>query len=83
MRPKSGAGGGGVHQRDVVVHVDRQHLQSVQLDQGPGVAALLGVSLLHERLGLGGILAFVMILLGSWLATRGAAAHHSRPAEAI
>jgi drug/metabolite transporter (DMT)-like permease len=48
----------------------------------PAVAALLGVSLLHERLGLGGILAFVLILLGSWLATRGAATHHGRPAEA-
>jgi drug/metabolite transporter (DMT)-like permease len=48
----------------------------------PAVAALLGVSLLHERLGLGGILAFVLILLGSWLATRGAATHHGRAAEA-
>ena len=38
----------------------------------PAVAALLGVSLLHERLGLGGMLAFVFILVGSWLATRGA-----------
>ncbi len=44
----------------------------------PAVAALLGVSLLHERLGLGGILAFVLILLGSWLATRGAAPGHIR-----
>ena len=35
----------------------------------PAVAALLGVWLLHEHLGLGGILAFVLILLGSWLAT--------------
>jgi drug/metabolite transporter (DMT)-like permease len=42
----------------------------------PAVAALLGVSLLHERLGLGGILAFVLILLGSWLATRGAVTQH-------
>jgi drug/metabolite transporter (DMT)-like permease len=49
----------------------------------PAVAALLGVWLLHERLGLGGILAFVLILLGSWLATRGAATHQSRPAEAL
>lgn len=40
----------------------------------PAVATLLGVGLLHERLGLGGILAFALILLGSWLATRGAAA---------
>jgi drug/metabolite transporter (DMT)-like permease len=48
----------------------------------PAVAALLGVSLLHERLGIGGYLAFVLILLGSWLATRGAAGQHGRPAEA-
>ncbi len=39
----------------------------------PAVAALLGVWLLHEHLGAGGILAFMLILLGSWLATRGAA----------
>jgi drug/metabolite transporter (DMT)-like permease len=48
----------------------------------PAVAALLGVSLLHERLGLGGILAFVLILLGSWLATRGAVTQHGLAAEA-
>jgi drug/metabolite transporter (DMT)-like permease len=48
----------------------------------PAVAALLGVSLLHERLGTGGILAFVLILLGSWLATRGAGAQHGRAASA-
>jgi drug/metabolite transporter (DMT)-like permease len=36
----------------------------------PAVAALLGVLVLHERLGLGGLMAFVLILLGSWLATR-------------
>jgi drug/metabolite transporter (DMT)-like permease len=48
----------------------------------PAVAALLGVLLLHERLGFGGYLAFVLILLGSWLATRGAAIQHGRPAEA-
>jgi drug/metabolite transporter (DMT)-like permease len=48
----------------------------------PAVAALLGVALLHERLGFGGYLAFVLILLGSWLATRGAAPRHGRPAEA-
>ncbi|HEX9472737.1 MAG TPA: DMT family transporter [Steroidobacteraceae bacterium] len=36
----------------------------------PAVASLLGVLVLHERLGLGGMLAFVLILLGSWLATR-------------
>jgi len=39
----------------------------------PAVATLLGVLLLHEHLGVGGITAFVLILLGSWLATRGAA----------
>ena len=36
----------------------------------PAVAALLGVMLLHEQLGVGGITAFAMILAGSWLATR-------------
>jgi drug/metabolite transporter (DMT)-like permease len=49
----------------------------------PAVAALLGVWLLHERLGLGGILAFVLILFGSWLATRAAGPHHERVGEAI
>jgi drug/metabolite transporter (DMT)-like permease len=48
----------------------------------PAVAALLGVWLLHERIGFGGILAFVLILSGSWLATRGAAPQPGRPAEA-
>jgi drug/metabolite transporter (DMT)-like permease len=37
----------------------------------PAVAALLGVLVLHEKLGVGGMIAFVLILLGSWLATRG------------
>jgi drug/metabolite transporter (DMT)-like permease len=36
----------------------------------PAVASLLGVLILHEHLGLGGTLAFALILLGSWLATR-------------
>ena len=49
----------------------------------PAVAALLGVWLLHERLGLGGILAFVLILLGSWLATRGSRTLHLRTGEAV
>jgi drug/metabolite transporter (DMT)-like permease len=40
----------------------------------PIVAALLGVLLLHEHLGMGGYMALALILLGSWLATRGAAA---------
>jgi drug/metabolite transporter (DMT)-like permease len=48
----------------------------------PAVAALLGVFLLHERLGWGGIIAFALILLGSWLATRGAAVSHGRSSEA-
>ena len=37
----------------------------------PGVATLLGVLVLDERLGIGGFIAFALILLGSWLATRG------------
>jgi drug/metabolite transporter (DMT)-like permease len=48
----------------------------------PAVAALLGVSLLHEHLGLSGILAFVLILLGSWLATRGGGTRTGRVSEA-
>ena len=40
----------------------------------PAIATLLGVLLLHERLGAGGYVAFALILLGSWLATRGTAA---------
>jgi drug/metabolite transporter (DMT)-like permease len=49
----------------------------------PAVAALLGVWLLHEHLGLGGILAFVLILLGSWLATRESGPPHGRAGEAV
>jgi len=37
----------------------------------PAVDSLLGVWLLDERLGAGGVAGFVLILLGSWLATRG------------
>jgi drug/metabolite transporter (DMT)-like permease len=48
----------------------------------PVVATLLGVSLLHEHLGAGGFLAFACILLGSWLATRGAARPNGRAVEA-
>jgi drug/metabolite transporter (DMT)-like permease len=48
----------------------------------PAVAALLGVWLLDERLGLGGIVAFVLILLGSWLATRGTIAQRGQAVEA-
>jgi drug/metabolite transporter (DMT)-like permease len=36
----------------------------------PIVATLLGVLVLHEHLGVGGLIAFVLILFGSWLATR-------------
>jgi drug/metabolite transporter (DMT)-like permease len=36
----------------------------------PAVASLLGVGLLDERLGPSGLLAFGMILAGSWLASR-------------
>ncbi|HEY4342130.1 MAG TPA: DMT family transporter [Steroidobacteraceae bacterium] len=35
----------------------------------PVIATLLGVGLLHERLGVGGLTAFAVILAGSWLAT--------------
>jgi drug/metabolite transporter (DMT)-like permease len=38
----------------------------------PVVASLLGVGLLDEHLGAGGVAAFAMILAGSWLASRGA-----------
>jgi drug/metabolite transporter (DMT)-like permease len=37
----------------------------------PVVATLLGIGILHERLGVGGQIGFALILLGSWLATRG------------
>ena len=37
----------------------------------PLVATLLGVLVLDEHLGIGGFTAFGLILLGSWLATRG------------
>jgi drug/metabolite transporter (DMT)-like permease len=41
----------------------------------PVVATLLGTIQLHERLGVAGALAFALILLGSWLATRGTPQH--------
>jgi drug/metabolite transporter (DMT)-like permease len=44
----------------------------------PAVATLLGVLLLDERLGVGGYLGFALILVGSWLSTRG-----SPPAAAV
>jgi len=37
----------------------------------PAVATLLGLGVLHEQLGVGGYVGFALILLGSWLATRG------------
>lgn len=40
----------------------------------PAVATLLGMALLDERLGVWGLTGFGLILLGSWLATRGSAA---------
>jgi drug/metabolite transporter (DMT)-like permease len=48
----------------------------------PAVATLLGVLLLHEHLGVAGFTAFGLILLGSWLATRGTVAAHGAKAEA-
>ncbi len=48
----------------------------------PAVAALLGVAILHERLGVSGAVAFALILLGSWLATRGKAAARGARTEA-
>jgi drug/metabolite transporter (DMT)-like permease len=48
----------------------------------PVVAALLGVLLLDERLGVGGFIAFLAILTGSWLATRGSRARNEAAREA-
>jgi drug/metabolite transporter (DMT)-like permease len=48
----------------------------------PVVATLLGVALLHERLGLGGVAALALILFGSWLATRSARARSPRATSA-
>jgi drug/metabolite transporter (DMT)-like permease len=48
----------------------------------PAVATLLGVLLLHEHLGVGGFTAFGLILLGSWLATRGSVTAHGASAKA-
>jgi drug/metabolite transporter (DMT)-like permease len=47
----------------------------------PAVAALLGVWLLEERLGWSGVIAFALILIGSWLATRGTRTEPARAAE--
>jgi drug/metabolite transporter (DMT)-like permease len=48
----------------------------------PVVATLLGVLVLDEHLGVGGFIAFALILLGSWLATRGAVTRSSSSREA-
>jgi drug/metabolite transporter (DMT)-like permease len=48
----------------------------------PVVATLLGVMVLHEHLGIGGFVAFALILLGSWLATRGKVSRSKMPREA-
>ncbi|MFM2287133.1 MAG: hypothetical protein RL684_276 [Pseudomonadota bacterium] len=46
----------------------------------PMVATLLGVLFLDEHLGAGGYLSLGLILLGSWLATRGARHKSAQPA---
>jgi drug/metabolite transporter (DMT)-like permease len=48
----------------------------------PVVATLLGVLVLDEHLGIGGFVAFALILLGSWLATRGTLSRNKMPSEA-
>ena len=48
----------------------------------PVVATLLGVLVLDEHLGIGGFVAFALILLGSWLATRGAVSRTHSAREA-
>jgi drug/metabolite transporter (DMT)-like permease len=48
----------------------------------PVVATLLGVLVLDEHLGIGGFVAFALILLGSWLATRGTPSRNKMPSEA-
>ena len=45
----------------------------------PVVATLLGTIQLQERLGVAGAVAFALILLGSWLATRGKPQHGESP----
>jgi drug/metabolite transporter (DMT)-like permease len=48
----------------------------------PVVATLLGVLVLDEHLGIGGFIAFALILLGSWLATRGKTSRTKTSSEA-
>jgi drug/metabolite transporter (DMT)-like permease len=54
-----------------LVHAAGASRASVITYINPVVATLLGVLVLHEHLGIGGCIAFALILLGSWLATRG------------
>jgi drug/metabolite transporter (DMT)-like permease len=49
----------------------------------PAVATLLGITVLHEHLGVGGMVAFALILLGSWLATRGGKSPQVARSEAL
>ena len=62
-----------------VIHVTVCEVASRQDGNAPGLE-ITRRNIVARR---GGILAFVLILLGSWLATRGAAARHSGPAEAL
>ena len=48
----------------------------------PVVATLLGVGVLNEHLGLGGVIAFAVILVGSFLATRAPATSLEEPGRA-
>jgi drug/metabolite transporter (DMT)-like permease len=49
----------------------------------PIVATLLGAGLLHERIGAVGLIALVVILAGSWLATRGATPEALSPQKPV
>jgi drug/metabolite transporter (DMT)-like permease len=49
----------------------------------PAVATLLGVLVLHEHLGVGGLLGFALILMGSWLATRGTVTVAKQQSESL
>jgi drug/metabolite transporter (DMT)-like permease len=49
----------------------------------PVVATLLGVLVLNEHLGVGGFVAFGLILLGSWLATRGSVTRDRANSETV
>jgi drug/metabolite transporter (DMT)-like permease len=49
----------------------------------PVVATLLGVWVLDEHIGIGGFMAFALILLGSWLATRGNVSRSGSASETL